>query len=213
MGDNLYIRIAKEHPSVQEEYWWPLIVEAMHRAAFQFVDPRSQTKQGTYFSFVAEMDYVECTFQELWDVLYTKRDQIVVFFWSPADQAEPFPLEVTVKLATSEQWLLDVTSAAEYLGSDDRDLNKYRIQAFLQACLALYELCFPCSIRMSWDEQRTDLMTVRASNQEEVLEPAVFRGQTLRWKKQASINQQAIYLVDPLPVHEWGNRFKFISLP
>ena len=136
--------------------------------------------------------------QELWDVLYTKRDEIVVFFWSPGDHTEPFHLEVTVKLATNEHWLLDVALVAKYIGSDDRDQNKYRIQAFLQACLALYELCFPCSIRMYWDEQRTDLMTVRASNQEEALEPVVFRGQTLQWKKKASINQQAIYLVDPL---------------
>lgn len=212
MGDSLYISITKENPSVQEEYWWPLVFEAMHQAAFQFQLPGSTTKQGNYFSFLAEMDYVECTFQELWDVLYMKHDEILVLFWSPDNHAELFHIDVTVKAAIDGNWQLNVTLEDGYVGSDDIELNKYRIRAFLQACLALYELCSPCFIKMYWDEERTDLLMVRAANQEEALEPIAFCGQTLHWKKKASINQQVIYLVDPLPVHEWGNRFKFISL-
>jgi hypothetical protein len=216
MGETLYVTLTKEDSPVQEEYWWPLVFEAMHRAAFQFVDPRSKTKQGTYFSFAVEMDYVVCTFQELWNALYAKRDTILVLFWSSNQRGEPFDVGVNVRKEmnqTNGHWQLELSLEDGYLGNDDVELDRIRVSALFQVSLALYELCFPCSIKIFWSEDETNLTQMRAAKQEEQLEPMVFYGQTLHWKKLASYVGQDLFIVDPLPIHLWGNKFRFISLP
>lgn len=212
MGETLYITLTKEQPSVREEYWWPLIFEAMHRASFQFVDPRSDAKQGIYFSF----DQVRCTFQELWEILYTKHDPILVFFWSSNRRDTTFNIGANVRIElieTNSSWQLELSLDDGYLGNDDAERDRERVIALLQAGLALYELCFPCSIKMFWSEDYTNLMQVRDAISKEQLEPIVFYNQTLHWEKLASYGEQDLYVVDPLPAHLWGKTFRLISLP
>lgn len=211
MGETLYMALTKEQPSVQEEYWWPLIFEAMHRASFQFDNPKSVIKQGVYFSF----DQVHCTFQELWDILYVQHDPLLVFFW-PSDRRNIlFNIGVNVRKSdgTNNHWQLELSLDDGYLGNDDVEQDRKRVINLLQVGLALYELCFPCSIKMFWSEDYTNLIREGVSITEKQPETIVFYDQILHWKKLASYSGQDLYIVDPLPVHQWGKIFKFIPLP
>lgn len=214
MGDSLYVRITKEKSSIQQgAYWWPLIFEAMRRASFQFYPVESTAKQGSYF----EEDELKCTFQELWNVLYSGHDMALVFFWPSDAHVDPFRLDVSVKATIRGQWQLDVTLSDGYLRSKNAEQIRFRLNALLQAGLAFYELCLPCTIRMYWDETYwnetyTELMQMRTINQENPLEPIVFSNQLLQWKEEACIQQQHLYITDPMPIHLWGNCFRFVSL-
>lgn len=218
MSDNLYVRITKEKSSIQQgAYWWPLIFEAMRRASFQFYPAESLEKQGSYFSFYVEMDEVTLPFQELWDVLYAAEDLAQVFFWPAEKNVEPFSIDATVMAEANGEWQLDVTLSDGYLRSKDAAQNRYRLNALLQVGLVLFELCFPCTIQMYWDEtywnnKYTELLQMRTINQENLLEPIMFSNQLLQWKEIACIQQQHLYITDPTPIHLWGNCFRFVSL-
>lgn len=149
MADSLYVRIAKMDSTIQQRaYWWPLIFEAMRRATFQFYPAESVEKQGSYF----EEDRVKCTFQELWDILYVGHHTILVFFWPTDAHIEPFRLDISVQAAEDGGCQLDVTLENGFLDSKKEERDTYQLNALLQAGLSLYELCFPCSMRMYWDE-------------------------------------------------------------
>ncbi len=201
MGDTLFASILSEKPTIQQEaYWWPLIFEAMHRAAFQFHHVGSMTQKGSYFSFLQEMDEIQCTFQALWDVIHGRQDQILVLFWPSHVDIEPFHIDVTVQKQKKASWQIDITIENGYLTTKHVEQQISRVKAFLRASFALYELCYPCNIRLFWDEVPGDLLLVRASAQDKPLEPAKFYNQTLQWKEISCSGQQHIYLVDPLPI-------------
>lgn len=214
MSDNLYVSITTENSTIQQgAYWWPLIFEAMRRASFQFYPVESTAKQGSYF----EEDELNCKFQELWHVLYSGHDMALVFFWPSDTHVAPFRLDVSVKATLHDQWQLDVTLSDGYLRSKDAAQNRYRLNALLQVGLALFELCFPCTIQMYWDEtywnnKYTKLLQMRTINQENLLEPIMFSKQLLQWKEIACIQQQHLSITDPTPIHLWGNCFRFVSL-
>lgn len=211
MGDVLYISIRKEQADVQEAYCWPLIFEAMHRASFQFYKPGGLPKRGIYFSFLQAMDQVECTFPDLWNIIYQKKDEILVFYWF-VHPSGLFHIEVSVKEREQGVWYLDLTIEDGFVGVKDTHQQTVRLNAFLQAGLALYELCVPCSMSMYWDEEGTNLMHVRPTAQEDSLEPIDFHGHILHWEKLAEVNDQSIYIANPVPLHMWGIIYLFVPL-
>lgn len=130
---------------------------------------------------------------------------------------EPFRFDISDRAIPEGQWQLDITLENGYVMGNDEPQNSYRVQALLKAGLALYELCFPCSLRMYWDEMHfdkkyTDLLQVHSAVLEKPLAPLVYCDRPLHWKEQAVIKGQHIYVADPIPVHLWGKGFKFISL-
>lgn len=214
MADSLYIRIAKKETMVQQRaYWWPLIFEAMRRVNFQFYSAESADKKGSYF----EEDQVKCTFQELWNVLYVGDSPILVFFWPTDTHIEPFRLDVSVQDTEDGEWHLDITLEDGFLESKKQERDVYRLNALLQAGFALYELCFPCSLRMYWDEiywgkTYTDLLQVRTPAEGKPVEPLRLCEDYLQWKEKACIADQHIYIADPIPIHVWADRTRFVSV-
>ncbi len=83
---------------------------------------------------------------------YSEQDLALVFFCPSHGNVEPFHIDATVQATASGQWQLDVTLSDGFLDRRKIEQDRYRLNALLQAGLALYELCFPCSLKMYWDE-------------------------------------------------------------
>lgn len=208
MADFLSLTIKKDVPAVSVAYWWPIIFEGMHRASFQFYDPRQATKQGSYFL----SESIAGTFQDLWELLFLQNGSPLVAFWFSAQGTDTFCCEVSVHEEGNNAWTIDFTVEDGQLWQGEM---KGRFSAFLQAGLALYELCAPCAMQMYWDEEFTSdqLMQVRSVMQQEPLDPGVFCSEKLAWKEIACINETRILIPNPMPIHVGGREgFRWLPL-
>lgn len=63
--------------------------------------------------------------------------------------------------------------------------------------------CAPCSMRMYWDEEFSShqLLHVRSKMNEEPLELLAFWKKRLAWQESAQVNEDRIFIPDPMPIY------------
>lgn len=148
--------------------------------------------------------------------LYLQRTMIRICEFSQrkgmSSNTDLFSCEVSVNEKASDYWEIDVTLESNHLLSGD---VKYRFFTFLQAALALYELCVPCSIDLHWDEEFASqhLIRVQSVASQEPIEPLFFCGMRLDWQKIACIQEHCIFIPKSIPIYAGPREgFRFLVL-
>lgn len=212
MENYLYVTLEKEANSVDEVYWWPLVFEAMQQASMQFQRPADAMRRGIYFS-MEQMEQIECTFQELWKNIYSKKEQALISFWPLSGGDEAFYVQTSLYKKEKNLWHLANTLAGGAFTTDNPEENTKRLIILLRASLALYMMCMPTTLSMYWEEWDMPLLYVSEQEQLASLTPVQYTDRVLQWKKIASVNGQHIFILDPFPLRPSKQTLQFVSLP
>jgi Pretoxin HINT domain len=207
MGKYLYVGI--ETPmNVNTNYWYPLIFEAMDRISFSFSRPGNSEKRGILFS-AAQGDDIECTFRELWDILYTQRDKGLISFWPSKQLLHPFHMRASLDVHAQNYAIGASIENGYFHLLGDQEIQE-RIDTLVQFGLELYQLCIPCSIVMYWDDIPIQLMHMGSSLERDPGELIEFGDHQLSWKKKACIGDHCIYVVHPMPIYINFKAWRFV---
>lgn len=138
----------------------------------------------------------------------------MVSFWI---SDEDFCVQVSLAL-TDNGWQLDVTVENSRLDYVDKVQRERQMRAFIGACVALYDMCYPNSIKMYWDDdvilysrQLSLISLIKNSIDEVHLQPLPFEGLYLQWRAVVSLHDNTLFLVDPFPL--WlGKKWQYVSI-
>ena len=196
-------------------YWWPILFEAMGWKSFHFTGPGNPEGHGYYYYVnlqnVSDTDFVESSFREAWERMYEGTSEVLVSFWPPTDEEEPFSLAITLLEITPGQLMrIHLSLEDAYLLDLPRVEVHHRLTLTLDCAKALYEACRPCTGELYW-EDIPPIATFGKLPEKVSLEAAKGWKQNLRFVKQLLPDGSPLYLLDRIPVRVRGG-WDFISL-
>jgi hypothetical protein len=182
--------------------------------SFHFTAPGKPEGRGSYYYVnlhnESDTDLVEASFRAAWDRMYEGTSEVLVSFWPPSDEEEPFSLDLSLREITPGQLMRVHLSLEDAYLPDQPRVVHHRLTLMLDCAKALYEACRPCTGELYWEDV-PPIGTFGKPPEKVALEAAKGWKQNLRFVKQLLPDESPLYLLDPLPVRIRGG-WDFMSL-